>query len=243
VRTFAAHTVTLKPDTLRLRWLSMPTTTCFISYSWDDADHKDWVLKLAIALQSAGVEVLLDQWEAHLGMDLTAFMEQAISRSQYVLLICTPLFCQEANNRRGGVGYEQLIVTGEILDGSPASQKKFVPILRRGEVNESLPSYLKSRLFLDFRHDDHFDDAVETLLRHIHAVPLRKKPPLGPAPKFVIAEVAAPVHRGPSRVDPQLFAKLQQFAFGSDGLDLSLDQAKVWAKNECPRGMILTLTA
>jgi hypothetical protein len=210
----------------------MPTPSCFISYSWDDIEHKGWVLKLATALRSAGVEVLLDQWDVHLGMDLTAFMERAINDSQYVLLVCTPVFAQKANLRRGGVGYEQAVVTGEIFERGLASEKKFVPVLRRGDSNTSLPTFLKSRVLVDFRSDANFDDSVERLLRHLHATPITPKPPLGPAPQFGSrASIATPAGHAPKpRVDPELFKKLESFAYGPDGLDLSTrGAAKQWA--------------
>src|SRR5713226_7260585 len=147
----------------------MPAPTCFISYSWDDEEHQAWVLRLATSLRSAGVEILLDQWDVHLGTDLTAFMERSISDSQYVLLVCTPVFAQKANLRKGGVGYEQSVVTGEIFERGLATEKKFVPVLRRGDPNAALPTFLKSRVFVDFRSDDRFDGSIETLLRHLHA--------------------------------------------------------------------------
>jgi hypothetical protein len=33
----------------------------FISYSWDDEDHKRWVRDLAARLRTHGIETLLDQ--------------------------------------------------------------------------------------------------------------------------------------------------------------------------------------
>lgn len=38
----------------------------FISYSWDNEEHKSWVLNLAKALQSKGVVVILNQYELRL---------------------------------------------------------------------------------------------------------------------------------------------------------------------------------
>lgn len=52
---------------------------CFISYSHDNNDHKDWVLKLSTRLMYNGVDVKLDQWDLGLGSDLPAFMEQGIN--------------------------------------------------------------------------------------------------------------------------------------------------------------------
>jgi hypothetical protein len=36
----------------------------FLSYSWDDEDHKQWTKALATRLRSDGVDVTLDRWAA-----------------------------------------------------------------------------------------------------------------------------------------------------------------------------------
>ena len=56
---------------------------CFISYSHDNEDHKEWVLNLASRLVENGVNVILDQWNLSLGGDLPSFMEgRRINRSR-----------------------------------------------------------------------------------------------------------------------------------------------------------------
>lgn len=61
---------------------------------------------------------------------------------------------------------------------------KFVALLREGDPKSSLPSYLKSKIYLDFRKDDFFDENFEELLRHIYREPKYVRPPLGTKPKF-----------------------------------------------------------
>lgn len=154
---------------------------CFISYSWDNDSHKDWVRELAEKLQKKGVSIFLDQWDTYPGLDLLSYMEASIRKSQFVLLICTPAFCKKANERSGGVGYEGGIITGEMFSKTP-STKKFVPILSKGKSGISLPSYLKSRVYLDFREKKNYKKSFEKLLRHIHDIPEYKKPDLGKRP-------------------------------------------------------------
>ena len=119
-------------------------------------------------------------------------METSIRESEYVLLICTSSFAEKANAGEGGVGYETTIVTGEIYE-KIASPRKFVPVLRKGNKTESLPSYLKSKALIDFRDDDKFDEKLEELLRHLNQSPKYDKPPLGPKPDFFSREVAQPM--------------------------------------------------
>jgi hypothetical protein len=110
-------------------------------------------------------------------------MEENIRSANFVLLICTPNFANKANNAMGGVGYEKAIITGELFRSAP-DQGKFVPVLREGDTLTSLPTYLLSKLYIDFRESASFDDSFETLLRHIFNSPRYKRPPLGSAPDF-----------------------------------------------------------
>ena len=54
----------------------MPPPKAFISYSWDNDQHKTWVSKLATHLRRDGVETRLDQWHTALGDQFTSFMEK-----------------------------------------------------------------------------------------------------------------------------------------------------------------------
>jgi TIR domain len=168
----------------------MASPRCFISYSWDSDFHKGWVRSLAEQLQANGVEVLLDQWDVRPGMDLPAYMETSVREADYVLLICTPVFAQKANAGRGGVGYEKMIVTGEIFTRIP-NAGKFIPLLASGSPDESLPSYLKARVFLDFRTPTGDAFNLEELLRHIFDKPRFVRPPRGTRPAFSASGAAS----------------------------------------------------
>jgi formylglycine-generating enzyme required for sulfatase activity len=110
-------------------------------------------------------------------------MAKSVKESALVLLVCTPNFAQKADAGGGGVGYETAIVTGEIFTDE-ARENKFVPLLREGSAKESLPSYLKSRLFVDFRENASFENRIEELLRHFFGEPLYPTPDIGPRPQF-----------------------------------------------------------
>ena len=165
------------------------TPRCFISYSWEGDEHSAWVRKLATRLRECGIDAILDQFHCAPGMDLTRFMERSIRESAFVLLVCTPTFARKADAGVGGVGYEKTIVTGEIFAGEER-ETKFVPLLRQGDTKEALPSYLKSRLFVDFREDASFERKLEDLLRHFYGEPLYSPPPVGPRPTFEPRPVA-----------------------------------------------------
>jgi predicted nucleotide-binding protein len=157
-----------------------PMPSVFISYSYDTSEHKDWVRYLAEELSKNGCYVKLDQWDLRPGSNLLQFMETGVRESDFVLLICTPNFAERTNDRKGGVGYEGTIVTGEIFHDSPIG--KFVPLLRSDEPKLSMPSYLKSSVFIDFRSDEMFTTGLTELLRTIHNKPVFQRPASGPSP-------------------------------------------------------------
>ena len=86
----------------------------FFSYSWDDEEHRFWVLKLAADLIKNGIDVLIDEWDLDkYNNDLHQFMETGIRESDKVIMICTPNYAKKANERLGGVVVENTIITGE----------------------------------------------------------------------------------------------------------------------------------
>lgn len=152
----------------------------FISYSHDSPSHKEWVLRLATALRGVGIDAILDQWDLVAGQDTVAFMEGSIARSDRVLLICTEPYVERADKGSGGVGYERLVVTGELVER--IDTKKFIPVVRQTGKPPRLPHFLGSRLYIDCSSDASFDACVDAIAREIHGVPRSAKPPLGPSP-------------------------------------------------------------
>ena len=51
----------------------------FITYSWDNEQHKEWVRKFSDRLLSDGVDVTVDQYDVSSGDRLPQFMEQSIT--------------------------------------------------------------------------------------------------------------------------------------------------------------------
>lgn len=152
----------------------------FISYSHDSDSHKSWVLKLATKLREKGVNIILDQWDLHLGDDIGSFMEKSVTEADRVLLVCSSLYVHKANSSKGGVGYEKMIVNSELVEN--VGTRKFIPVVRNNELEKLLPIFLGARLFIDFRIDKEFDDKLTTLLAEIFSYDIIPKPPLGSNP-------------------------------------------------------------
>lgn len=138
----------------------------FISYSWEDEEHIEWVKELADCLIDNGVDTYIDQYDLELGGRLPQFMEQKITNSDYVLIICTPSYKEKADNRKSGVGFEGHIIAGELHQNQ--NEKKFIPIIRKGQIDECFPIYLLGKLGIDFRNDDRFDANLKDLLTTIY---------------------------------------------------------------------------
>lgn len=120
----------------------------FVSYSWDNEEHRAWVANLATYLQQSGAEVLFDG-DLKLGQRLPKFMEQSIARADYVVVICTENYKMKADGRIGGVGYENNIISGDLFATSGLTEEKYIPVLRSGTWSTSLPDYMAGKLGVD----------------------------------------------------------------------------------------------
>lgn len=153
-----------------------------ISYSWDNKQHKQWVLNLANRLCKNGVYVYLDQFDLTMGKDMTHFMEEALSKSDRILVIGTPTYKKRAMEREKGVGFEYSIITATLMND--LNTDRFIPILRVGPKEEALPLLLQSRIGVFMEDDEKFENAYEELLRAIYDEPKVRRPPLGNKPDF-----------------------------------------------------------
>jgi hypothetical protein len=163
--------------------------TLFVSYTSESAQHREWVVRLAMDLIRNGVDVRIDEWDLpEFGHDLHRFMETCVRESDHVLLVCTPEYAKRANNRSGGVGVESTIITGEYY--SPEKAIKLIPIVRsKAGVQASLPSYLASKLAIDFTRDSEYEARLEELLRRLFDRPRYARPALGPPPRLTSDEL------------------------------------------------------
>ena len=97
-------------------------------------------------------------------------METAISTCDFVLLICTREYKKRADQRVGGVGYEQDLMTGERLVAR--EYNKFVPVLREGDWSNSLPKWIAGHLGVDMRSDPFAEDNFQNLIEHLLRAPI-----------------------------------------------------------------------
>lgn len=149
----------------------------FISYSHDSAEHKKWVLDFATTLRNRGIDTVLDQWDLKPGDDLPHFMETQLQSAEYVLMICSSRYVEKANAGEGGVGYEKMIMTSNLL--STIDNSKVIPIIRQPAGTYNLPTFLGTKLFVNFSNDTEVEFKLDELLRHLLNEPLFEKPEIG----------------------------------------------------------------
>lgn len=158
---------------------SVAIPKAFISYSHDTQEHKKWVLEFATRLRNSGVDAALDQWDLLPGADLPHFMERNLADADRVLMICTEEYVRKANAGTGGVGYEKMIVTANLM--KTIDSRKVIPLIRQAGTR-LVPTFLGSKLFLDFSRDDSFEFSFDELIRDLHGKPLYTKPPIANDP-------------------------------------------------------------
>ena len=159
--------------------------SAFISYSWDDDDHREWIRALAERLRADGIDVTIDRWAAVPGDQLPAFMERAIRDNQFVVIVCTPRYKHRSDAREGGVGYEGDIMTAEVLTSQ--NHRKFIPVLRSGVWSQAAPSWLLGKYYINLSGQPYserdYEDLVRTLLGIRETAPPVGKPMATIAPK------------------------------------------------------------
>lgn len=143
---------------------------------------------------SDGVDVVLDVWDLKEGDDKYAFMEKMVTEKSvtHVLVFSDSEYAAKADTRKAGVGTESQIISREVY--SRVQQSKFIPVVC--EFDDSgepfLPTFLKSRIWIDFSSPEAANDNWEQLIRVLYGKPAHEKPTLGKAPTYVTSDVTVP---------------------------------------------------
>lgn len=154
-----------------------------------------------------GVDVVLDVWDLKEGDDKYAFMEKMVTDEavSHVLVFSDSEYAAKADARKARVGTESQIISGEVY--TKVQQSKFIPVVcefdEKGEP--FLPTFLKSRIWIDFSSPEAANDNWERLIRVLYGKPAHEKPTLGNAPIYVTTDVSVPASPAAAK-----FAALKQ---------------------------------
>lgn len=89
-----------------------------------------------------GIQAQLGRFHLRHGMDLPQWMCNELALAKKVSIVCDETYKQKTDGRLGGVGWEPMIIQGNIASLPPDSTKYQV-IVRGEHTNESLPICLK----------------------------------------------------------------------------------------------------
>jgi hypothetical protein len=115
-------------------------------------------------------------------MDLPQFMTNELTLASRVVLVSDEKYAQKADGRVGGVGWETMIVQGDIAQQPPDSNKYLV-VVRSTSIDDGLPRYLKTKFVIHWPNETAEERNRQTLLRELYDV--IKAPPIGPKPVFL----------------------------------------------------------
>ncbi len=160
----------------------------FISYSWDDEPHKEWVLNLANRLRENGIDARIDRYYLHSGTAFMSIIEKSLADAHKVIIVFTPNYKLKAENSKGGVGHEYSIIKAELYN-SQVNTNRFIPVLRRGTNEDSIPSFMQQLLYSDFTLDTDFDARFSELLDAILELPPEIMPTLGKLPERHVQKI------------------------------------------------------
>ena len=156
----------------------------FISYTGDNDENRLWVKQLATKLRDCGVNARLDIFHLKPGQDLPQWMTNEVILADKVLLICDRQYADKADNHKGGVGWETMIIQGDML--SSQNTEKYVAILRDNNIDRSLPVYVRSKFALDWSGFE--NEIPETDFNQLlfYLFDCNIEPPIGKIPEFIV---------------------------------------------------------
>jgi len=157
------------------------TPVVFISYSRTNQDNVQWVRELACKLRANGVDAHLDQFRLKAGENLPQWMCSEILKADKVLLICDQSYIEKADSRQYGVGWENMIIQGDML--MHQNSIKYIAILREKELEDKLPPPLKANYALGWANPEREEEWFKELLFHLFEC--SREPALGKIPKYI----------------------------------------------------------
>jgi hypothetical protein len=151
----------------------------FISYSGTAAQQKEWVAELGTFLRTNGIDARLDQWHLRNGMDLPQWMTNELDLAERVIVVTDSRYAERADKRLGGIGWETMLIQGDIAQLPPES-RKYLVIVREKNFSEGIPRYLQTKFCMHWVENGDERTLRDNLLKELYDVELA--PPIGVPP-------------------------------------------------------------
>lgn len=151
----------------------------FISHTSKTDAAIEWVEALARYLIEHGIQARLDRFHLRRGMDLAQWMCNELAMAEKVIVVCDENYKAKAEGRLGGVGWETMLIQGDLANLPPDSTKYQV-VVRAEHLEKGLPHYLRTRyaFHAPVTNDSNF---CQELLKELLDLPM--------VPKFVSQEL------------------------------------------------------
>ena len=110
----------------------------------------------------------------------------------HVLVVCDKTYSEKADTKKAGVGTESQIISREVYE--KVQQSKFIPVVCEFSDDQEpfLPTFFKSRIWIDFSSLEAVNNNWEQLVRALYGKPAHQKPQLGEPPSYITTESAVP---------------------------------------------------
>lgn len=175
-----------------------PTLRVFVSYARETAVHNDRCLQLADRLRDDGIEAWIDQYVPAPPEGWPRWMQQQITASSFVILVCTQTFRRrfegtESQDVGLGATWEGLLAT-QVLYDNGARNEKLVPVTFADATADVVPTALRpfTRYGLWAEYDG--------LYRHLTGQPAIVPPPVAAQKVMVPRGRTAPANQTPASV-------------------------------------------
>ncbi len=157
---------------------SIKNPRVFISYTGEDPDNRQWVKTLACKLRENGINARVDIFHLKPGNDLPQWMTNELIMADKVLLICDQCYVKKADSRNGGVGWETMIIQGDMM--THMQSNKYICIVREQNVDDGIPMYAKTKYFLHWAKPEILENDFHKLLYYLFDID--EEPELGDIP-------------------------------------------------------------
>jgi hypothetical protein len=144
----------------------MGSQKVFISFSHGTPDD-EWTTAFVKKLISDGIDVTYDERDLPLGADTVSFMSR-IQAASRVLIMCTEKYVDKIENPQGGVGFENSLIAGELMDD--LATHKFIPVICPSNRSRRRPGYLRTRRYVNFSVPAQQQAQYEILLRDLRGL-------------------------------------------------------------------------
>lgn len=152
----------------------------FISYSWDNKEHQNWVYNLVKLLREKGIDANFDQTISQSKtVNFYTMMIENIHNNDFVVIVLTKEYAKKANKYQGGVGYETIQLQPLIQE----NLDKIVCVSYSEDLSKVLPNYLKGTKIYNLGKNS-FIEEFEKLYYHLHKEDYFELPEIGEKPVF-----------------------------------------------------------